>query len=113
VTEPTEGKASDQDPSSTSTTGQFGSRLAGGGQGNAGGWPSGGGGFPGRRSDLRLSGNEPSFSGPVLVLDPGDQVAPHPTPEPRTIALVGLNVLVLSVMAWKRRPDKEEHTPGG
>jgi hypothetical protein len=43
----------------------------------------------------------------VLVLSLGDPVAPHPAPEPGTVALVGLNLLVLATVAWNRRRYKE------
>src|SRR4030095_12540160 len=68
VVGPTEGKSGDRDPSSSSTPGQFGSwPLAGGGQGNAGPWPSGGGsagggaaggGLPIVLSSLSVGGEE-------------------------------------------------------
>src|SRR4029453_5083577 len=112
---PTEGKSGDRDPSSSSTPGQFDSwPLAGGGQGNAGPWPSGGGsagggaaggGLPIVLRSLPFGGDEPSLM--VLGLGPGEPVAPHPTPEPGTVALVGLNVLLLSGAVWNHRRCKE------
>jgi hypothetical protein len=114
---PTEGKSGNEDPSFSSTPSQLGNwRLAGGGQGNAGPWPSGGGGGGGAGgrglpivlSGLPFGGDEPSFSPPVVLgLGSGDPVAPHPAPEPGMVALVGLNVLLLSGVAWNHRRYKE------
>ena len=121
-TGPTEAKSGDPDPSPSSTAGSLTAGpfdswpLAGGGQGNAGPWPSGGGGGVGSRSHglptalggLPLGGDEAGLAPPVvLVLSPGDPVAPHPAPEPGTVALVGLNLLVLAMVAWNRRRYKE------
>jgi len=120
VVGPTEGKSGDGDPSSSSTSDQLGDwRLAGGGQGDVGPWPSGGGGagtgggtggrgLPIVLSGLPFGGDEPSSSPPVVLgLGPGEPVAPHPAPEPGMIALVGLNVLLLSGVAWNHRRYKE------
>jgi hypothetical protein len=119
---PTEAKSGDPDPSPSSTVGSLTAGpfdswpLAGGGQGNAGPWPSGGGGGVGSRSHglptalggLPLGGDAPGLAPPVvLVLSLGDPVAPHPAPEPGTVALVGLNLLVLATVAWNRRRYKE------
>jgi len=97
--------------------------LAGGGQGNAGPWPDGGGGGPGGGSagrarsvaispaGLPFGGDAPSFTvSLVLNVSPGDPVAPHPTPEPGTVALVGLNVLLFCAVAWNHRRYKEVRT---
>ena len=95
---------------------------SGGAWDHAGPWP-GGGGVPGigpsggagglraGASGLAVGGDEPAM-GPV-VLNPAvdDPVAPHPTPEPGTIALVGLNVALLSRVAWKHRRNKEQRHP--
>jgi hypothetical protein len=43
----------------------------------------------------------------VLVLSPGDPVVPHPAPEPGTVALVGLNLLLLASVVWNHRRYKE------
>lgn len=104
----------------SSTPGEFDFfPLAGGGQGNAGPWPSGGGGSGGRPgtdrgvpivvTDLPFGGDPPSL-GAALVLNVGDAVnpvAPHPTPEPSTVALVGLNVVLFCAVAWNHRRYKE------
>lgn len=117
---PTEGKSGDPDPSPSSTAGSstvgpFDSWPLAGGQGNAGPWPSGGGGGVGSRSHglptalggLRFGGEAPGLAPPVvLVLSPGDPVAPHPAPEPGTVALVGLNLLLLATVAWNHRRYK-------
>ncbi len=61
------------------------------GFGNLGPWPGGGsGGAP------RLTSLGPTF-------DPGDPGALQPTPEPATLALVGSNLALLGVAAWRRR----------
>jgi hypothetical protein len=114
---PTEGKSGDAAPSPSSTAGSSTAEpfdswlLAGGGQGNAGPWPSGGGGGVGGSRGLPTAlgtpfgGDAPSVGPPVeLVLSPGDPVAPHPAPEPGTVALVGL---LLASVAWNHRRYKE------
>jgi len=69
------------------------------GLGSLGPWTGGGpGGGPG--------GGGPRFSsfGPSISLDsPGDPLAPAPTPEPATLVLVGSNLALLGVVAWRRR----------
>ena len=64
------------------------------GFGNLGPWPGGGGG-----GAPRLTSLEPTF-GPG---GPGDPGALEPTPEPATLALVGSNLALLGVAAWRRR----------
>jgi hypothetical protein len=107
------------DGDSSSTPEQFGSWPSGGGQGIGGSWPggggAGGGGIGGHRGsfEVLLAGlpagdAEQSFRGPLLVLVPGEPIAPHPTPEPGTIALVGVNGMLLAAIAWKHRRYKEE-----
>jgi hypothetical protein len=61
------------------------------GLGNLGPWTGGGPGGGPRLSSL----------GPTL--DPGDPGDLAPTPEPATLALVGSNLALLGVAAWKRR----------
>lgn len=113
VTGTTEGASGDGSSSPSSTPGQFGS-SAGGGQGGAGPWPGGGGvpaigpsggalGFRAAASGLAFGGDESGMSPLVLNSGVDDPVAPHPAPEPGTIALVGLNVTLLFRIAWKRR----------
>lgn len=118
---PTEGTSGDPGPSPSSTAGSSTAEpfdswpLAGGGQGNAGPWPSGGGGGVGGGSrglptalGSPFGGDAPSVDSPVvLVLSPGGPVAPHPAPEPGTVALVGLNLLLLASVAWNHRRYKE------
>jgi hypothetical protein len=119
---PIDGESGDPDPSPSSTAGSstagpFDSwPLAGGGQGNAGPWPSGGSGGVGSRNlglptalgGLPFGGEAPDLASPVvLVLSPGDPVAPHPAPEPGTVALVGLNLVLLATVAWNHRRYKE------
>ena len=104
------GSGSDGSPS---TPGPLFSGSAGGvpGTGNlssvfaSGGYPmpgalgptNGGGG-------LRLPGPGATFS-PGGLGDPG---APAPTPEPATLLLVGSNVALLGIAAWKRRGRRRE-----
>lgn len=120
VTGPTEGKSDEPDPSPPSTTGSSSPGeldswpLVGGGQGHgAGPWPGGGGGgrsrgFPTALGGIPFTGDEASVGPPtVIVLGPGDPIAPHPAPEPGTVALVGLNVLLLAGIAWNHRRNKE------
>jgi hypothetical protein len=137
ATDPSSGQAGDGDPSSSSSAipDQFGSWPASG-QRNAGPWSSGGGGgtgalggagalgggggtgalsagFPVILTSLPPGGSEPNFGGPILVLDQGPPIAPHPAPEPGTMVLVGLNVVLLSVMAWKHRRYTEGRVTTG
>jgi hypothetical protein len=51
-----------------------------------------------------------------MVLEQGPPIAPHPTPEPGTMVLVGLHVvLLLAVVIWKHRRYryKEERVTTG
>jgi hypothetical protein len=122
VVGPTEAERGDPDSSpspigGSSSSGPFASwPLAGGGQGNAGPWPNGGGGGAGGRAHglpiavggLPFGGDAPGLAPPVvLVLSPGDPVVPHPAPEPGTVALVGLNLLLLASVVWNHRRYKE------
>ena len=61
------------------------------GLGDLGPWTGGG------------SGGGPRFSIPGLIFDPGNPGALEPTPEPATLVLVGSNLALLGVVAWKRR----------
>jgi hypothetical protein len=112
------------DGDSSSTPGQFDSWSSGGGQDIAGSWPrgggAGGGGIGGHRrgstallAGLPAGGPEPSFGGSLLVLAPVEPIAPHPTPEPGTIALVGVTGMLLAAMVWKHRRCKEERSAPG
>jgi len=73
-------------PGGGGAPGGFGS---GGSSGFSGLGPIGGGGFAGSGS-----------GGPVITWDPGDPIAP--TPEPGTVILVGPNLVLLVVLAWRR-----------
>jgi hypothetical protein len=121
VTDAIGGEVGEGDSSLASTPDQLGSLPTGEGQATAGSWPggggAGGGGIGGHRGgfqvpleNLPAGDPAPGFRGPVLVLVPGDPIAPHPTPEPGTIALVGVNGMVIAVLAWKHRRNKEERT---
>jgi hypothetical protein len=61
------------------------------GFGNLGPWPGGG------------PGGGPRVSSPGPTFDPGNPGALEPTPEPATFVLVGANLALLGVTAWKRR----------
>lgn len=109
LTDQTQYKGSDEGSSPVSTPGQFGAGPYGEGQGNGSGWYGGGGfggGFPNGLGPFGNGG--PSFRNPIISLDPGDTAALQPTPEPTTIALVGLNVAVFSAIVWKRRHRQQE-----
>jgi hypothetical protein len=64
------------------------------GFGNLGPWPGGGGG-----GAPRLTSLGPTFD----PGGPGDPGTLQPTPEPATLALVGSNLALLGVAAWRRR----------
>jgi hypothetical protein len=49
------------------------------------------------------SGGGPRLTSLGPTFDPGDPGAPEPTPEPATLVLVGSNLALLGVAAWKRR----------
>ena len=61
------------------------------GFGNLGPWPGGG------------SGGAPHLTILGPTFDIGDPGTLQPTPEPATLALVGSNIALLSVAAWRRR----------
>jgi hypothetical protein len=65
---------------------------------NLGPW---GGGGPGGRGDPLLTSSDPTWN-------PSDPGSPAPTPEPTTILLVGSNLTLLGVMAWRHRRRREE-----
>ena len=67
---------------------------------NLGPWGGGGPGARGRGGPL-LTSSDPTWT-------PSDPGAPAPTPEPTTILLVGSNLTLLGVMAWRRRRRREE-----
>jgi len=69
---------------------------------NLGPW---GGGGPGGGGHHQTS-SDPTWN-------PGDPGSPTPTPEPTTILLVGSNLTLLGVMAWRHRRRREETNPGG
>ena len=64
--------------------------------------PWGGGGPGGRgRGGPHLTSSDPTWN-------PSDPGSPAPTPEPTTILLVGSNLTLLGVMAWRHRRRREE-----
>lgn len=64
--------------------------------------PGGGGGPGGRgRGGPLLTSSDPTWN-------PSDPGAPAPTPEPTTVLLVGSNLTLLGVMAWRHRRRREE-----
>lgn len=67
---------------------------------NLGPWGGGGPGGRGRGGPL-LTSSDPMWN-------PSDPGAPAPTPEPATIVLVGSNLTLLGVMAWRHRRRREE-----
>jgi hypothetical protein len=71
------------------------------GLGNLGPWSGGG------------PGGGPSFSIPGPTFDPSNPGALEPTPEPATLVLVGSNLALLGVAAWKRRRRRLETPPIG
>ena len=70
------------------------------GPSNLGPWGGGGPGGP-RRGSALLTRSDPTWN-------PSDPGAPAPTPEPTTILLVGSNLTLLGVMAWRRYRRREE-----
>ena len=82
------------EPGGGAGTGNPWSRFARSGSsdlGNLGPWPGGG------------PGDGPRFSSPGPMFDPSNPGALEPTPEPATLVLVGSNLALLGVAAWKRR----------
>jgi hypothetical protein len=75
------------------------------GASNLGPW---GGGGPGRRGEggPQLTSSDPTWN-------PSDPGSPAPTPEPTTILLVGSNLALLGVMAWRHRRRTEESDLSG
>lgn len=71
------------------------------GFGNLGPWSGGG------------PGGGPRFSSPGPTFDPSNPGALEPTPEPATLVLVGSNLALLGVAAWKRRRRRLETAPIG
>lgn len=71
------------------------------GLGNLGPWSGGG------------PGGGPRFSSPGPTFDPSNPGALEPTPEPATLVLVGSNLALLGVAAWKRRRRRLETAPIG
>jgi hypothetical protein len=67
---------------------------------NLGPWGGGGPGGRGRGGPL-LTSSDPTWN-------PSDPGSPAPTPEPTTILLVGSNLTLLGVMAWRHRRRREE-----
>lgn len=67
---------------------------------NLGPWGGGGSGGRGRGGPL-LTSSDPTWN-------PSDPGSPAPTPEPTTILLVGSNLTLLGVMAWRRRRGREK-----
>ena len=47
------------------------------------------------------------------MFDPSNPGALEPTPEPATLVLVGSNLALLGVAAWKRRRRRRETAPIG
>lgn len=91
-------------PTSGESTGSGNSSGGGGSFGLPGDpGPFTGGGGPGGRG-----GSAPT----TLFTDAGDPGAPEPTPEPTTILLVGSNLVLLGVAAW-RRLRGEQGRPSG
>lgn len=89
-----------------STPGDFSTSSPGGGSGS----PSSGfgpGGYPGFGDFGRWPGGgpsgPPSLAGLGPTFGPGDPGTLEPTPEPATLALVGSNLALLGVAAWRRR----------
>jgi hypothetical protein len=82
-------------------------RLAhGSGTGNPwSGFGPGGYSGPGDFGPWHGGGPRLSSSGPAFT--PGDPGAPTPTPEPGTLLLVGSNLAVLGVAAWRRRRRRQ------
>jgi hypothetical protein len=80
-------------PGATGTAGPMGGFAPGGypGLGDLGPWAGGGG-----------SGGGPRLSSLGPALDPGNPGDLAPTPEPGTLVLVGSNLVLLGVAAWKR-----------
>jgi len=71
------------------------------GLGNLGPWSGGG------------PGGGPRFSIPGPTFDPSNPGALEPTPEPATLVLIGSNLALLGVAAWKRRRRRLETPPIG
>jgi len=69
--------------------------------------PWGGGGPGGRgKGGPHLTSSDPTWN-------PSDPGSPAPTPEPTTILLVGSNLGLLGVMAWRHRRRTEENDLSG
>jgi hypothetical protein len=87
------------EPGGGAGTGNPWSRFAHSGStglGNLGPWSGGG------------AGDDPRFSIPGPTFDPSNPGALEPTPEPATLVLVGSNLALLGVAAWKRRRRRRE-----
>jgi PEP-CTERM motif len=75
----------------------------GGGTGAGNPWTGfGPGGYFGPLTGGRPGGGGPRFSGPGPTFDPSNPGVLEPTPEPATLVLVGSNLALLGVAAWKR-----------
>ena len=99
-----------------STPEEFSTSSPGGGSGG----PSNGvgpGGYPGFGNLFPWSGGggggAPRVTSQGPTFDPGDPGALQPTPEPATLALVGSNLALLGVAAWRRRRRRLGIPPPG
>jgi hypothetical protein len=85
--------------------------------GTGNGWGGGGySGFPGNLGPFAGGGGPggpggPSGPTPTFFSDPGDASTPAPTPEPGTIVLVGSNLALLGIAAWRRLRGREDAGP--